>query len=406
MGLSKREWERWEELGLAAGNNGYVCGTCIGDSALSKFISENAAESQCSYCKRNAEEPFACSLSDVVMEMAEAISEEWADPANELPYDGREGGYQGAEVLDGWELLQEIGFEPEVEDLFNDIASYFTDREWCRHNAFRVTPSERLQFGWNHFCSVVVHHRRYTFWTDLLSDYSEYDPDYLPPGVMLAEIQEVIKEQSLIKELSAGTRFWRAVDHSLAETPPVPDRFTSPPFQCALQPNRMSPAGVSMFYGADTFETAVMEVCGKDIIPDKAASAVQFQTRRPFNLLDLASFIEPTSYFAPDGRDASHRTSFLRYFIRELSKPIERDKRQHIDYVPTQVLTEYVRYHMSAPNGAPIDGMRYLSSRNRLPCCVLFFDQDDCLRSRPGRPQALEYVPDSLRTIRLDHPRV
>lgn len=404
MGFAKNEMMEWEDKGLTQGEEGNVCANCIGDPVLSRFISENASESNCDYCEQTQDVPFACTLSDVAGQMADVITEDWADAVTELPYDGDEGGFQG-ETLDGRELLEEIGFEPNSDDLFEDLASYFDGREWCRQDHLALTPYERLRFGWQRFCRVVSHQRRFTFWTDLSDDQSEYHPDYLPPGIVLAEIQEVIQRIGLIKEFPKGTTYWRAADHSPSEKLAVPSRFTSPPVQYALQPNRMSPAGIPMFYGADNFETAVIEVCGIEAIPDRAVSAVQFQACRPLWLLDLSYLAERVSYFAENGRDAWHRSAFLRYFARDISKPIERDKRQHIDYVPTQVLTEYVRYHMQTQGGNSIDGIRYLSSRNHQPCVVLFFDQDDCLAGRDVKPQSLDCTLSSLRTIRLDVPR-
>ena len=50
--------------------------------------------------------------------MAEIIREEWVDPVHELPFESAEGGYQGAPVLEGDELLEEIKFLPENEQLF------------------------------------------------------------------------------------------------------------------------------------------------------------------------------------------------------------------------------------------------------------------------------------------------
>src|SRR5437868_315212 len=139
MGFAKNQMMEWEERGITPGEDGNVCTHCIGDTALSQFITDNATALACDYCDRTSATPFACALSDVVEEMADAINEEWTDPANELPYDGREGGYEGSEVLDAWELLEEVGLEPEGEELFDDIASYFTARDWCRKDAFAAT---------------------------------------------------------------------------------------------------------------------------------------------------------------------------------------------------------------------------------------------------------------------------
>jgi hypothetical protein len=404
MGLAKAHMMKLEELGLCSGNGGCVCGDCIGDPVLAELISRIASEVECKYCGRNSETPFSAPLGEVVEFMAEVINEEWTDPANELPYETREGGYQG-NLLDAFELLEEIEFEPECEELFEDVASYFMGREWCRKNYFEATPAERQRFAWDRFCSEVKHVRRYTFWNSMEDGNPEYHPDYLPPGIMLSEIESVIADLRLIREVSAGTKYRRVQDHDISERLRVPTRFTSLPQECATQPNRMSPAGIPMFYGAEDFDTAAFEVVGQEIDPKRAATGVAFEARRPLNILDLTSWGGYVSYFAPNGRLWKHRTEFLRYFTGDVSKPIVRDKQQHIEYVPTQVFTEYVRFHIASSDGKPVDGIRYSSSGNQRPCVVLFFDQDDCLNSRDGRPQALAFVPGSERTIGLDKRR-
>ena len=56
---------------------------------------------------------------------------------------------------------------------------------------------------------------------------------------------------------------------------------------------------------------------------------------------------------------------FLHKFVRAITLPVEHDGREHIEYVPTQVLTEYFR-HRFLPNGASnIDGIVYPSTHRR-----------------------------------------
>jgi hypothetical protein len=404
MGMVKNHMMEWDELGISGGHGGPVCGQCIGDAVLAEFISKHAYEESCSYCGREEDRPFASDMADVVEFMAKPINEVWTDPANELMYITREGGYQG-DLLSGWDILAETGFEPENSKVFDDVASYFMGQDWCRADYFGTTPAERHRWGWERFCREVMHSRRYTFWSSLkYRDADDYQDD-IPPGIMLAELKEVINDQGLVREFPAGKEFWRVRGHESAKSLTVPNEFTSPPVEFAVQPNRMSPSGISMFYGSDDFDTAVLEVAGKEAMPGQDASGIIFQSCRPFQLLDLIHLGSGWSFFAPDGRDRWHRSEFLRYFTRDVSKPIARDKRQHIDYVPTQVFTEYVRYEVLAPSGLQVDGIRFFSSRNHKPCYVLFFDSDECLKDQEGRPQALKAVPKSMKKVSLENPR-
>jgi len=55
------------------------------------------------------------------------------------------------------------------------------------------------------------------------------------------------------------------------------------------------------------------------------------------------------------------------------------DGYEHIEYVPTQVVTEYFRYVVPEIAIYKIDGIVYPSAKEGgKNCCVLFFDNDEC----------------------------
>jgi hypothetical protein len=156
-----------------------------------------------------------------------------------------------------------------------------------------------------------------------------------------------------------------------------------------------------MFYGSDDFDTALSEIVDTDMdTRSLVVTGVQFRNVVPLNLLDLTLIPSPPSYFSSGGPARRHYIEFLNKFVKDLSKPIKRDGRQDIEYVPTQVFTEFVRYVMKGPNGIPIHGIRYSSSRNGKPCCVIFATQEECLMGgHLGMgTQKLEFVPGSIRT--------
>jgi hypothetical protein len=77
---------------------------------------------------------------------------------------------------------------------------------------------------------------------------------------------------------------------------------------------------------------------------------------------------------------------FLHSFARVVSKPIAHDDRIHVEYVPTQVVTEYFRLEFKASRGKPISGIRYWSSQHPgHASVVLFADQENLVRAKePG----------------------
>ena len=71
--------------------------------------------------------------------------------------------------------------------------------------------------------------------------------------------------------------------------------------------------------------------------------------------------------------------SFLHSFVTDLSRPIEKSEHSHIEYIPNQVVTEYVHFMMR--KNQPIDGIIYQSAKNSERCAVLFYDQEECLEN-------------------------
>lgn len=136
----------------------------------------------------------------------------------------------------------------------------------------------------------------------------------------------------------------------------------------------MNPAGISMFYGALDVDTAAAEVYDGE----RYAAVAAFESFRPLDVVDLSD-LPSASVFNPADAQRVHFVGFLRGFAREVSRPIVRDDTVHVEYTPTQVFTEYLRFKVPLPD-APVDGIIFPSSR--LPGgrnIVLFIGHDACL---------------------------
>jgi RES domain len=146
----------------------------------------------------------------------------------------------------------------------------------------------------------------------------------------------------LLRTFPAGERFWRGRACGAADAFDSADALGTPPPEHALSSNRMSPAGIPAFYGADDLDTVIDEiltVAG----PDPYWSAGEFATSRDCILLDLASMPEPPSIFDVKQRPLRRPLCFLAEFADDISKPLGELGREHIDYVPTQVVAEFLR---------------------------------------------------------------
>jgi hypothetical protein len=330
--------------------------------------------------------------------MRSAIATEYGDIEDNLDVNG---GLPDHYDIEG--VFQEVGFHAANGDLMKDIVSAFGDRMFTLDQEKDFLYGVRLD-AWRRFQEMVKHERRYTFGSIAHENDPELDELLWSPRNLLENVAKTIYSSSLIVPVDPSLEMWRVQVHNTGEVLDMPNRFTSPPREVACYANRMSPAGVPMFYGADDFDTAVAEVVDPDAAnDDKCASGIRFRPKSGFLILDLTNVPQRKSFFDPYDTAVRMALGFLSSFVHDLSKPIKKDGREHIEYVPSQVFTEYIRHELASQDGRPIMGIKYRSSKNGLGCYVIFVEQGACLPAigTSRAAQVLEAVPDSLRSVEL-----
>lgn len=403
MGFVKQQMIIDQERRWSAGavDNVFVCASCVDDTALAEVVRQNVSTSTCSYCAGGPGTAvrYGAPLSAVVERIVEAICVDYDDPANQLPYCGREGGYQGI-VCDTQTVLDEVGFAPSSCELTDDVCRAIVQDDWCSKDWAILDAVSRRRHGWDAFKAMTKHRRRYTFWNAGDESVEPGHPDYMPVGEMLRRLIGDALAADLIREYPVGTPLWRVRVHDPGKTLVDAADFASPPIDLAKQPNRMSPAGIPMFYGASDYATAKAETYEPDRGKEKVVSGSKFEALCPIRILDLTDLPEVPSYFDLRKRNLRSVITFMHEFTREVSAPIPRDGREHIEYVPTQAFTEYVRWEMAGAENPGIDGIAYRSPKNGGRCFVLFLDHDDCLpqQGRRSSRQLLSWVPGSVRS--------
>jgi hypothetical protein len=161
----------------------------------------------------------------------------------------------------------------------------------------------------------------------------------------------------------------------------------------------MSPAGIVMMYASEDAATALAEIVDKE----GTYTVGEFMTDRDAMILDLAELPEIPSIFkpVPDSMEYHPRQNliFLHEIADEISRPIARDDRVHVEYVPTQVVTEFIRT-VATFDGRHIDGIAYRSSRQTgKSSVVLFADQTNLVLPEDLRDGSYDFYKD--RWIRL-----
>jgi RES domain-containing protein len=234
--------------------------------------------------------------------------------------------------------------------LYHAILANLTDETWCQWDWVSLNEDEALRLGWERFCEIVKHRRRFFFHS--LGPTAEDRENYSAASLLRA-IATLSEQLGIIGELPRDTRLWRAREFPKGKHVRASD-FGPPPKQYALQTNRMNPPGIPMMYVASTARTAKLEA--------HAASAKvgQWRTLRPGRILDLRQPPNIPGIFSDATRHEILGMSFLWDFRADIMRPVARDERAHIDYLPSQVVTEYLRDFKF--EGGPVDGIAYGST--------------------------------------------
>jgi hypothetical protein len=372
MGFAKRQMEEDEERGWSSVGEKWCCADHVEDDALEALIADEAASTVCSYCGGEAKEPFAAAVDLIVERFAESLPQEWGGADEEtIPW---EGGYVW-KTLDTWDLITDgLNWPLNNSDLIQDVVSALPEQAWVQRDFYRLTPSERLRFAWSDFIQVVKHERRY-FFSDHSAEEADAlrDRDEMTPGEMLTAIGGVVVEAGLVRTLHPGEKLFRARSHGCDETLDGAVDLGAPEADRVHNSSRMSPAGVSVFYGA--FDPATAREEARSANPERSAITVgRFEVTRPLRVVDLSRQPDVPSLLDPE-RALRPGHIFLRHFVDEIAKPFVHDEVIHIEYVPTQIVTEW--FASEFPGG--LDGLLYRSSRSSGGVnATLFFDERGC----------------------------
>ena len=348
-----------------------VCGDCFTDEAIRGFIKENATDDECSFCGATSEEPIAAPIREVAEFIEEGIRREYGNPDEcGMSWDSEDQRYYPGSTYDTQDLVGDLIDLPYDHDgkLFYAICYNFHNDVWCDIDQYRLSDHEQLQYSWDHFCQVIKHERRFFF-----TSHFKYknDDEIFSPGRVLEIIFAYANTIGLIRKFPCGTQLYRV--RKLESASRTALDLGPPPPNKAWQQNRMSPAGISMLYASEGAETALRETVDQPGL----YTIAEFATARDATIIDFSQLPLIPTLFEPihDTMEYDPRKLliFLHRLREEFSKPIERDGNQaHIEYIPTQVVTEYLR-GMRTQDDLNIEGIRYASARHEGGASLVLF---------------------------------
>ncbi len=354
MGQAKREWEERTERGWSAPDK-VVCADCVEDDFLKDLIRQNASSRQCDYCGRRTRSLSAAPVETIMPTVASALNYFYAEPTKAgVPYDG---GWV-FDPTDTADALTGVPFNVN-DDLFKDVVDSFWNTAWVSAAEGHWASSHRNEewsWAWQAFAEKVKHQSRY-FFTSAAGDTEDWYPH--APFDVLGLVGEMAGELGLLTTLPEKEALFRVRERvGGADWPLSANQLGAPPNHLASA-GRMNPAGISYLYLSKTGKGALAEVLRGH--PCRAGLA-RFETVRRLAVLDLARLPPMPSVFDDSQRRAREAILFLNDFVTDICQPVQKDGREHISYVPSQVVSEYFAQLFKMPDGGKLDGIVYPSA--------------------------------------------
>lgn len=357
----------------------YVCSHHFEDKYLNQYIEKKGETGVCSYCgcketvidMRSLADHIAMTISiyfnDIDSECLPLASSYFDDTDEQIPGIKRIGCYavpENADIYeDTFEIMEDLGLHTDCDSLNAEIDHLFEDNTWIKKDPFELWWNQKKELQWQRFSNMVKHSRRFTFLA--MSRVVGNDNILEDLGGILRNMDGILHTIPIGTTLYRTRSLEKELDDSFGfnDITSTPDIYAG---QC-----RMSPAGVSMFYGAFDMETAVDESI--KTANEKALVIGEFKTIRELTVVDLLALPTEVSIWM----DKWEAVSFLKSFHKDITRPLLNNAKEAIEYIPSQIFTEYLRWMFTDKKGRNIDGLMYRSCRTQKANVVLFCNHEN-----------------------------
>lgn len=332
----------------------WVCQHCVGDDGyLRQLVRANLSTVVCSYCGNPRRK--AAPLSMLMDALMRAVKYSYNDEANagcpytkEMPID-----YMSSEDV----LRQVLGSQNlEWGDaLVRDVANAFTNNGWVEAPDGEWMGShhhERLHWSWKSFAEAVKHRSRFHFQVN--KRVRRYGDDLIGVHEMLPFLGQLVRQHRLVRALPKATVLHRV---RLGAHPHTVEELGAQPMKNA-RAGRMNPTGIPYLYLAFDEMTALAET---EASPGQDATVGEWSPVRDLQVIDLNHCLDCPSVFSEEKHEYE-MVQFLYAFRDEISKPVAYDGSKHLEYVPTQVVSEYFAQAFTLGSGEQVDGLIYPSA--------------------------------------------
>lgn len=388
----------------------WVCASCLKDEFIRGLCGANGRQLRCCGCDR--QEELGAPIDKIAGRIRDNLQRHYEPdiglyPGYELTLsqivshaigcDNAVVSEAIASILEDEEPAEESG------DSLDEDSFYYPGQSYSRvRSPFDSEEHERwyVVSDWDHVARDLVHGRRFfndgarEFFTRLLNE------------AMAATAQEAPDSTAVMRLLPRGAAIFRSrVSKDEGQTrlfreQPAQQLGAAP--RSVAANNRMSAAGVPVFYGSAELETCIAEV--RPSIGDTVVVG-QFRTSRTLKLFDFTRLDyrlrhQPLSLLDPKHEQRSMDRTLLSYLHEEIAKPT---RSNDTGYVMTQALTEFIRYGRLEN----FDGVVFQSVQRQNGLNYALFDEDErsALQSLDGLSRfpvdilsecVTEHVVDSL----------
>ncbi|MDE0127982.1 MAG: RES domain-containing protein [Gammaproteobacteria bacterium] len=334
----------------------FACVDCVDSKHLKNAIRESSDTSTvCDYCSNGP----AAHLSAVLQPISQTLNRYFQHPdAAGIPLDK---GDWVINPMDTFDALMQLPLACN-DVLFEDLANAFCNDCWVSAGGIWsgiYHRHERLANAWDHFEEMAKHRARYFLGSNI--EIWEFDPgnEFLQPTALLDAVGRYVRKFNLIRTLNSKLTLYRARHSKNGAAYSSFDEMGPPP-KDAAKAGRMNAAGIPYFYLARERRTAIAEVASHP--PGKLVIG-SFKLNRAIPVLDLTCLEEPPSLFDDDAYERRQSILFLRDFVQRIASPVRKDGREHVEFVPSQVVSEYFSEMFASPEGdGRIGGMVYPST--------------------------------------------
>jgi len=332
-----------------------ICAHCIGEPFLRAHIEKTGTRSRCHYC----EETHACFTLEEVCDLTEqAVNSHFirtsAGPSDReyamikyCDYEWYQSGEPISEVI-GCLLETTESVACDIQQILEEKNSYsrYDEAEFetdfasdsCYIERGKVN-TERLDSMWATFVTSLKKESRY------INNTVKATLDGIFKGL---DTLQTGGKRTVITGGGPGTDIahlyrarWSRNPKELEQFITIPDRELGPPPHQFSGANRMSPRGISVFYGASSVDTAISEIrppVGSSVV---SAKFKIIRSLRLLNLPALEDILDRGSMLDPEYIVRREQATFLKTLTNWIVKPVLPGE-EDFSYIPTQVIAEYL----------------------------------------------------------------